>query len=336
MLNKVLLLDLENNMPTVKVLSDIVEHYPVLYLFNCAGTFEFALEDLTELSTWISSGQIVVLETPPAREKEFAYAMIVGQLLALLEPDTQIDLISTMPDSEVLAEMMLASQLECSLIQIESEQKNKVKSVVLPDIATIKQKPQLGLVKKYCDALVQMTGQPNTIETLRNSISNILKVVPEKAQNLIGMLINLKIIRREEQKVSVRKKVLKQWADLDLNQTSEPSKLEKIDAILENIHAQADQSHQDNMNEQDVISVQGAQKELFKNFKNIDPVQLEVIRKLNALKTDKPKDIYALRDMLEQLFPQSDIRLLLKELIEKGYIYWNGHEVIYSHEMYLN
>jgi len=30
------------------------------------------------------------------------------------------------------------------------------------------------------------------------------------------------------------------------------------------------------------------------------------------------------------------VRLLLKELLEKGYIYWNGHEVLYSHEMFLN
>ncbi len=63
---------------------------------------------------------------------------------------------------------------------------------------------------------------------------------------------------------------------------------------------------------------------------------MEVIRKLHELKSDKPKDIYALRDLLEQMFPQSDVRLLLKELIEKGYIYWNGHEVLYSHEMFLN
>ena len=46
--------------------------------------------------------------------------------------------------------------------------------------------------------------------------------------------------------------------------------------------------------------------------------------------------IYALRDLLEQMFPKSDVRMLLKELLDKGYIYWNGHEVLYSHEMFLN
>ncbi len=63
---------------------------------------------------------------------------------------------------------------------------------------------------------------------------------------------------------------------------------------------------------------------------------MEVIQKLNDLKSEKPKDIYQLRDLLEKMFPKTDIRLLLKELIEKGYIYWNGHDVVYSHEMMLN
>ncbi len=83
-------------------------------------------------------------------------------------------------------------------------------------------------------------------------------------------------------------------------------------------------------------TIHHAQKDLFKNFSKIDPVQVVVARKLRELKSDKPKDIYALRDLLEQIFPKSDVRLLLKELIEKGYIYWDGSEVLYSHEMFLN
>ena len=160
----------------------------------------------------------------------------------------------------------------------------------------------------------------------------------EKAQNLVGTLINLKIIRREEQKISVRKKVLKQWTDIELNNKEiEQSKLEQIDTILENLQSDTHQLVRiDNALSDDTDSTHGAQHPLFKNFTKIDPMQMEVIRKLHDLKTDKPKDIYALRDMLEQMFPESDTRLLLKELIEKGYIYWNGYEVTYSHEMYLN
>ena len=339
--NKVVLLDLEQNMPSAKMLRDIVEHYATLYLFNCAGQFHYALEDLTEFSSWVTSGQVVILETSNAVKKEFEYAVVTGQLMALVDSDTHIEVISAMPSCDLLLDIMRSSDLSCSLIQVQTENKSQKKSI--PSAKAIQEKPYLQMVKKYCDALGQMTGKPNTVETLSNSIANILQVVPEKAQHLVGMLINLKIVKRIDKQVTYRKKVLRKWTELELNPTNahqvEPSitqpklKLEKIDQILENLHSDAQQVLSE-IGQQD--SVEDVQKILFKNFEKIDPVQIEVIQKLNDLKTDKPKDIYELRDLLEKMFPKSDIRLLLKELIEKGYIYWNGHEVVYSHEMYLN
>ena len=106
---KVVLLDLENNFPTAKLLREIVTHYSSLYLFNCAGTFEFSLEDLTELAGWIASGQIIILDTPESPQKEYEYAVIVGQLMALLEPETEVELISAMDRSEMLQQMLLAA-----------------------------------------------------------------------------------------------------------------------------------------------------------------------------------------------------------------------------------
>lgn len=336
--NKVVLLDLENNMPSAKMLRDIIEHYPALYLFNCEGQFEYSLEDLTELASWISSGNLIILDTPTAIEKEFEYAVIVGQLLALLEPNTHIEVISAMQSSDMLVQMLTSSELNCSLIQIQKDSTEQDSKHKIPTLETIKEKPYLQMVKKYCDALGQMTGKPNTVVKLRNSVANILQVVPEKAQHLVGMLINLKIVKRYDEQVAFRKKVLKQWIQLNLeSKHSEPfeaseSKLEQIDSILSKLREDA----QDVVMDSEQGSVQDIQKSLFKNFEKIDPVQMEVIHRLNALKTGKPKDIYELRDLLEEMFPKSDVRLLLKELIEKGYIYWNGHAVIYSHEMFLN
>ncbi|OTG84780.1 hypothetical protein [Acinetobacter sp. ANC 4648] len=333
MLNKVVLLDLENNMPTAKVLQDIVKHYSTLYFFNCDGKFEYALEDLTELASWVSSGQVVVLETPKAKEKEFEYAVVVGQLIALVEPDAHVEVISAMPSSEMLIQMMSASDLSCSLVLIQPASTGTNSKYKTPSVATIKEKPYLQMVKRYCDALGKMTGQPNTIEKLRNSIGNILQVVPENAQHLVGMLINLKIIKRDEEQIFVRKKVLRQWTQLNLDEQVTESKLESIDVLLENLksntHVVVQEDEQQN-------SVQNIQKALFKNFEKIDPMQIQVIHKLDALKSKKPKDIYELRDLLEQMFPKSDVRSLLKELVEKGYISWNGRAVIYSHEMFLN
>ncbi len=329
MTQKVVLLDLENNVPTAKLLREIVEHYPTLYLFHCQGQFEYALQDLTELAAWISSGQVVILDTPKAEQKEFEYAVVVGQLMALLEPDTQVEIISAVNTAEILLDLMQSSDIQSNLILIQSEALPSQRH--LPSLDSIKNQPYLKMVKKYCDALGKMSGKPNTLDGLKNSISNILQLVPEKTQRVVGMLINLKIIKRYDEQIRFRKKVLKQWLALNLNEQDPISQPQSMQQALQQLQKD---SVVDKL--EPTVDMQSAQQELFKNFAQIDPVQLEVARKLRELKTNKPKDIYALRDLLEQMFPKSDVRMLLKELLDKGYIYWNGHEVLYSHEMFLN
>ena len=332
MSNKVVLLDLENNMPSAQLLRKIIQHYAVIYLFNCQGKFEYSLEDLTEFSSWVSSGQVVILETAEVDQKEFEYAVVVGQLIALLETDTTIEVISAMPSSEILLEMMQSSDMTCKLIQIQAEEPSLNSKYKIPSIETIKQKPELLLVKKYCDALSKMKGKPNSIEKLKNSLSNILQVETGQAQQLIALLINLKIVKRYDEQINFRKKLLKQWTELDLEQATPSETAQNISPIFAQLQTESCSDEELEHSE----PIQHAQKDLFKNFSKIDPVQVIVARKLRELKSDKPKDIYALRDLLEQMFPKSDVRLLLKELIEKGYIYWNGTEVLYSHEMFLN
>jgi len=329
MTQKVVLLDLENNVPTAKLLREIVEHYPTLYLFHCQGQFEYALQDLTELAAWISSGQVVILDTPKAEQKEFEYAVVVGQLMALLEPETQVEIISAVNTAEILLDLMQSSDIQSNLILIQSEAVPSQRH--LPSLDSIKNQPYLKMVKKYCDALGKMSGKPNTLDGLKNSISNILQLVPEKTQRVVGMLINLKIIKRYDEQIRFRKKVLKQWLALNLDEQDPISQPQSMQQALQQLQKD---SVVDKL--EPTVDTQSAQQELFKNFAQIDPVQLEVARKLRELKTNKPKDIYALRDLLEQMFPKSDVRMLLKELLDKGYIYWNGHEVLYSHEMFLN
>lgn len=329
MTQKVVLLDLENNVPTAKLLREIVEHYPTLYLFHCQGQFEYALQDLTELAAWISSGQVVILDTPKAEQKEFEYAVVVGQLMALLEPETQVEIISAVNTTEILLDLMQSSHIQSNLILIQSEVLPSQRH--LPSLDSIKNQPYLKMVKKYCDALGEMSGKPNTLDGLKNSISNILQLVPEKTQRVVGVLINLKIIKRYDEQIRFRKKVLKQWLALNLDEQDPISQPQSMQEALQQLQKD---SVVDKL--EPTTDKQSPQQELFKNFAQIDPVQLEVARKLRELKTNKPKDIYALRDLLEQMFPKSDVRMLLKELLDKGYIYWNGHEVLYSHEMFLN
>lgn len=338
MSNKVVLLDLENNTPSIQLFRDLIEHYSTLYIFNGLGQFEFSLADLTEFASWLSSGQVIVLDTLAAKEKEFEYAVVVGQMLALIELETHVDVISAMPSSPMLVEMITASGFTGHLIQVGTESKKSKQKHALPPLEVIQSNPQLSQVKKYCDAIFKHPGKPNHIDTLKNSLSNILHIDLEQSQQLLGMLISLKIVKKQDDQISFRKKILKQWASLDLTQeqtedSSSHSTLVKVDSILSKLKIDPNQLIND-INQ--LQSLQNAQSDLFKNFEKIDPVQMEVIRKLNEMKSEKPKDIYALRDLLEKLFPQSDVRLLLKEMIDKGYIYWNGHAVIYSHEMFLN
>lgn len=321
MSSKVVLLDLENNLPTATLLREIIEHHPSVYLFNCAGKFEYNLQDLTELAGWISTGQLMILDSPRAEFKEFEYAVVVGQLMALLDPETHVEVISAADSIQILIEMLQASEIACHLIHIQPEaQSGKIKHR-LPSPMAIRSKPELLLVKKYCDALAKMSGKPTNLEALKNSIANILQLEADKVQHVVGMLISLKIVKRVDEQISFRKKVLKQWIQFDLNAAVEPVQEATVTSTIV-AQTEAEDLH--------------PQHSLFKNFSQIDPVQWEVAKKLRELKGEKPKDIYELRDLLERLFPKSDIRLLLKELIEKGYIYWNGHEVLYSHEMFLS
>ena len=146
MTQKVVLLDLENNVPAAKLLREIVEHYPTLYLFHCQGQFEYALQDLTELAAWISSGQVVILDTPKAEQKEFEYAVVVGQLMALLEPETQVEIISAVKTTEILLDLMQSSDIQSNLILIQSEAVPSQRH--LPSLDSIKNQPYLKMVKK--------------------------------------------------------------------------------------------------------------------------------------------------------------------------------------------
>ncbi len=340
-MNKVVLLDLEQNPPTADLFRELLRHYPMVYLFNCQGRFEYALDDLTEFSSWLSSGQIVVLDVPKTAHKEYEYAVLVGQLLALLESDTRIEVISVIPSIDMLMQLLEAAGLFASLILLEKESpvaqtKSKYQ---LPSAKAFQDKPALQLVKKYCDALGKMAGKPATLEGLKNSLSNILQVMPDKAQQLVGMLINLKIVKRYDEQVSYRKKVLKQWLQFKLDDVLQEVPQDAVanaaSAVVTEKEIPQHRSLQDLLQQQRDTTAQDLLKKSPQDFAKIDELQWEMVQQLGRLKSEKPKDIFELRDLLEKIYPQADIKRLLKELLEKGYIYWNGHEVLYSHELLL-
>ena len=299
MSNSVALLDLEQHTPTAASLSALLEQHAMLYLFHCQGQFHYALTDLTEFATWISTGQVVILESALASIKEFEYALLVGQLLALVEVDTQIEVISAMPSSQLLIQLMQDADLQCHLTQIAADE-----LVIKPELAaTATTLPMLH-------PFMRMLQQQPQLQQWR--------------QQLLGAL--------EKQPFS-RLSSLSNWAQRQLQPRVAAVQHPKLEQI---VAKESIKSTPDTPPPAAPDSLASVQSQLNQNFHQIDFLQVEVLRKLHQLQVDKPKDIYELRDLLEQIFPESDVGMVLKELLEKGYIYWNGHEVIYSHEMYLN
>lgn len=105
-MKNVVLIDLEKNPLQAKTLRAYIEHDQLVYLFNLTGQFDYALEDMTELAGWVTSGMVMMLDVPPISKKELAYAMLAGQLLALTEEHIEIELISTMREIHLLIEIL--------------------------------------------------------------------------------------------------------------------------------------------------------------------------------------------------------------------------------------
>ena len=133
--------------------------------------------------------------------------------------------------------------------------------------------------------------------------------------------------------MSYRKKILKQWLQLKLDHLLQET---VVDVQENNATSPAESSSVKSFpSVQALLQAQQSARQEQPDAVQIDALQWEMVRALSQLKTEKPKDIFELRDLLEKLYPDADVKLLLKELLEKGYIYWNGHEVLYSHEMLL-
>ncbi|TCM69237.1 hypothetical protein EC844_103184 [Acinetobacter calcoaceticus] len=314
MLNKVALLDLEHYMPSAAMFRELLEHHAMLYVFHCQAPshkqFQYPLTDLTEFAAWISCGQVVVLETPPAAIKAFEYAMLVGQLLALVEVGTEIEIISAMPSSVLLLKLMQEAELDCHLRQVEPHGES---------VAQLEMAEQSSLSDRGIHALhagLTLMRQQATVQALYAQVPRLIQALDQQPIKPLQPLTAW-LARRLHLNLA---QVTVQGPTLNVNVASQTDEMPQLDKNTAS-------ERRDRV---------GTQFGLYDNFAKVDRVQFEVLRRLNQLQADKPKDIYELRDLLSEMFPESDVGMLLKELLEKGYIYWNGQDVIYSHEMVLN
>ncbi|WP_130804148.1 hypothetical protein [Acinetobacter ihumii] len=336
-MENIVLIDLEKNPLQAKKLRGYVEQDQLVYLFNLTGHFDYKLEDMTELAGWISSGLVMMLDVPETSRKELAYAMLAGQLLALTEHDVEIGLISSSKEIHVLVEILQSSGRKVSLETANNKHKTEYR---LPTIASFQAQPLLQQVKKYCDALAQMKGLPTGLQGLQNSIGNVLNISAEQSQQLVAMLVNLKIIKRNTSQLSFRKKILKQWIDLDFNQhqqlESKPSDV--VDSVIKEKNSGVVMP-QVVVGDVDTIMqfLQQQQPVAEGPFPpELDALQWQVLQKLDELQHDRPTDIFSLRDQLQDWFPKADIQMLMKSLLDKGYIQLNDDQLHYTAQMVIH
>lgn len=338
-MKNVVLIDLEKNPLQAKTLRAYIEHDQLVYLFNLTGQFDYALEDMTELAGWVTSGMVMMLDVPPISKKELAYAMLAGQLLALTEEHIEIELISTMREIHLLIEILQNSGRK---VVLQTAYKNNDKTEYqLPTLASFQAQPMLLQVKKYCDALANTKGLSATLEGLHNSIGNILQVSDEQVSQMVAILIHLKIIRRDTSQLSFRKKILKQWISLDLNQ-HENRKAKLPTQMTESVIKEKNSAlamPQVVVGDVDTIMqfLQQQQPVVEGPFPpELDELQWQVLQKLDELQHDRPKDIFSLRDQLQDWFPKADIQMLMKSLLDKGYIQLDDDQLHYTAQMVIH
>ena len=340
-MKNIILIDLEKNPLQAKTLRAYVENDQLVYLFHLTGQFHYDMQDLTELAGWISAGLVIILDVPDIAKQELAYAMLAGQLLALTEEHIESELISTTKEIHLLIEILQSSGRQ---VQLNTSSIKKHKSDdTLPSLASFQAQPLLQQVKKYCDALANLKALPTTHKALMNSLNNILKLPAAQIPQLIGMLINLKIIKQETSQIHFRKKILKQWLNmsLDLNEKNQ-AKLQSVRASTPpKATPQKPVSGMPQVVVGDVDSIMQFLQQQHPVTEGpfppeLDELQWQVLQKLDELQHERPKDIFSLRDQLQDWFPKADIQMLMKSLLDKGYIQLNDDQLHYTAQMVIH
>lgn len=315
MSNRVVLLDLAHIVPTAAMLKPLLEHNSLVFMFHAAGQFQYALEDLTELASWISSGQLMILEIPEVEQRSYEYAVLVGQLLALVEQDCQIQLYSASAERDLLLQFLHEAHFESELIALQPQQQSTdaLKVWSWSDLLAHSQQTALVSLSPYLQHVA-----------LRRVVGRGVAYLSKQAH--FGQQVASWMTQRM-QRIDARIAVL------------QPSSGEAMHADLTQQRSMGMPNAMQSSGTDTARSVAGQNQSsslhAAERLSAMDLMHIEVIRKVNDA-AEMPKDIYELRDLLEKSFPEADVGMLLKTLIDQGYIYWNGHEVVYSHEMYLN
>ena len=201
----------------------LFEQHQTVYIFHRQNDCQLALSDLVEVADWLKQGRLEVLTVPTLEHAQQENTVLAGQLLARLTPLQALLVVSDEDTFLDIQQVLGACDIQCERTElakaVTTRQRPELKAYKMPSPEAFAENPQLALIKRYCHALDKMEGKPTHIEALKNSLANILQIPPEDTSVLVGMLNNLKIIKCQDDQVSYRKKILKQWVHLKLELT---------------------------------------------------------------------------------------------------------------------
>ncbi|WP_343596828.1 hypothetical protein [Acinetobacter sp.] len=339
----VVLIDLAYIPLSTAQFKQLFEQHSTVYIFHRQNDCKLALSDLTAVAEWIQQGRLQVLSLPVLEHAQQENTVLAGQLLAQLSPQQELLIVADEDTFLDIQQVLLACQIDCQRTELAkvatTSQRPELKAYKMPSPEAFLQNPQLLLIKRYCHALDKMEGKPTHLDALKNSLVNTLQIPLEATPALVGMLSNLKIIKCLDDQVSYRKKILKHWVNLQLELEPPVAMIQQMLQSVLPTFGEGDAAPQVVLTDLNGLMKVLQQKGTVINAVQpevLEPICLKITQHLAELKQERPKNLFELRDMLVELFPEADVQILLKSLLDQGYIHWDGVRLIFSHELSLH
>ncbi|MFM2331194.1 MAG: hypothetical protein RIQ74_14 [Pseudomonadota bacterium] len=320
-MKKVLLLDIENIHKTEKELLQLLKTYACVYLVYAKSPVTLSLDALIKFSHFVVEKKLVVIKMPKIGKDaaDFGLAFLAGQLsIQMDKKNTCFDVMSNDGALEYIVDLLKIMGFQATQIRTVIEQSREMLKPVafeeattaIPDIEQFTQRPHLVIFKKFCEYLAKIpTNKPTKIESLKNMI-RVKTQVEYVDENLIfSLLMNYKIIQKNDLKVIYFEKNLMAWANLVLpeliDNKMEKEKIKEKSTLLSII-------------QEDHISL------------NLENIRLILARKLNVAAHLRPKYVAGFTLLLKQNFPEQNAENLLDLLEQNQWLKLNQREIEYS------
>ncbi|MEB3753053.1 PIN domain-containing protein [Acinetobacter sp. MD2(2019)] len=216
-MQKILLLDIENQPKKIRELNHLLKQYDQVILVYANDNLHIALDDLITLSHAIQEKRLLVIKMPKAgaNSADFGLTFIAGRLSAQLEHGSSIDVMSN--DAalsyavDLLGQMGICSQQLKQLVEpikalnVTATETKQVQ-VALPIVAQPKSD---ALLMKIIQFLLK--NQPKKLKSLLKSIMSWGNLDSKQAEEMIEQLQKHKLLFCKSNKLEYQLKAMKKF-----------------------------------------------------------------------------------------------------------------------------